>query len=104
MLSQTDAQVTERRYFTDRPTAEEITALARHLPGGVRDLLSTRTSRLKELSLDPARLTDAEITELLTKEPKLLRRPILTDGERVIVGLDRAAMTALAEADGASAR
>lgn len=96
MLSQTDAQITERRYFTERPTHEELQGLARLLPGGVRDLLSTRTSRLRELGITPESLGDDEILDLLTREPKLLRRPILTDGQRIVVGLDRAAMTDLA--------
>ena len=96
MLSQTPAHVTERRYFTDLPTRDELAALASRLPGGIRDLLSTRTGRLRELGVDPAALSEDEILELLTWEPKLLRRPILTDGERVIVGLDRRAMADMA--------
>lgn len=96
MLSQSAAHVTERRYFTEKPTREELEGLARRLPGGVRDLLSTRSSRLKELDLAPDELDDEAILDLLTREPKLLRRPILTDGERVIVGLDRKAFADMA--------
>jgi arsenate reductase-like glutaredoxin family protein len=96
VLSQIDAHITERRYFTQRPTRGELEGLARLLPGGVRDLLSTRTSRLKELGVSPKDLSDEQIVDLLTKEPKLLRRPILTDGERIVVGLDRQAMADLA--------
>lgn len=96
MLSQTTAHVTERRYFTDRPTRAELEGLARLLPGGARDLLSTRSSRLKALGLRPEALGDEEILDLLAREPKLLRRPILTDGRRIIVGLDRKAIADLA--------
>jgi len=96
VLSQATAPVHERRYFTDRPTPEELRNLARLLPGGMRDLLSTRSSRLKELGLDPANLDDAALADLLAREPKLLRRPIVTDGRRIIVGLDRKAIADLA--------
>lgn len=96
MLSQAPKPVTERRYFTDRPTPDELKALGRLLPGGVRDLLSTRSSRLKELDVRPADLDEDGLAELLCREPKLLRRPIVTDGKRIIVGLDRKAIADLA--------
>lgn len=48
---------------------------------------------MRALGLDPAALDDEAIFDLLTREPKLLRRPILTDGRRIIVGLDRQAIT-----------
>lgn len=86
----------ERRYFTDKPTREELAELARLLPGGVRDLLSKRSSRLKELGLRADALDDGALLDLLTREPKLLRRPIVTDGKRIIVGLDRKAIAEMA--------
>lgn len=99
MLSQGDRPVTERAYFQSLPTREELASLARRLPGGIRDLLSVRSSRLKQLNLDAGTLDDEAIYDLLTREPKLLRRPIVTDGTRVIVGLDRNAITALLNSD-----
>lgn len=99
MLSHASRPVRERHFFKDLPTRGELEALARRLPGGVRDLLSTRSARLKELGLRPEMLDDEALYDLLTREPRLLRRPIVTDGARVIVGLDRAAIAALAETD-----
>lgn len=99
MLSDADREVTERQYFKSLPTREELESLARLLPGGIRDLLSVRSSRLKALGLDPTTLDDDAIADLLTREPKLLRRPILTDGKRIIVGLDRQAITAFLHTD-----
>lgn len=94
MLSHGDLDVNERQYFKSLPTRAELESLARLLPGGVRDLLSVRSSRVRELGLDPKTLSDDAIYDLLTHEPKLLKRPILTDGQRVIVGLDREAISA----------
>lgn len=100
MLSQGTRPVHERRYFTERPTREELAALGRLLPGGVRDLLSTRSSRLKELGIRPGDLDDPALLDLLSREPKLLRRPIVTDGQTIIVGLDRKAIADIARDGG----
>jgi arsenate reductase-like glutaredoxin family protein len=96
VLSQGTARVHERRYFTDKPTPEELRQLAALLPGGVRDLVAPRSSRLKELGIRPEEMDEEALIELLAREPKLLRRPIVTDGRRVVVGLDRAAIAELA--------
>jgi arsenate reductase-like glutaredoxin family protein len=82
--------------MTEHPTRAELEALAALLPGGVRDLVAPRSSRLKVLGIDPAALDDDALLDLLVREPKILRRPIVTDGRRVVVGLDRAAIAALA--------
>ncbi len=65
---------------------DEIRALAARLPGGARDLISLRSTKYKELGLDIEKISEAEAVELLAKEPKLWRRPVVTDGDRVIIG------------------
>ena len=35
--------------------------------------------------------TDAELVELMASEPRLIRRPILTDGSRIIIGFKQGA-------------
>ena len=40
----------------------------------------------KKLGLDPASLGDEQMMELVLAEPRMLRRPILVDGDRVLVG------------------
>ncbi|MDF2631075.1 MAG: hypothetical protein K0R39_4906 [Symbiobacteriaceae bacterium] len=95
MLGETDAQVTERQYFKQTPSADEIRALAALLPGGVRDILSTRSRRYKELELAEKSLTDAELVDLLAAEPGLWRRPIVVRGNQVVVGFDAKNLEAL---------
>lgn len=72
--------------------------MARLLPGGARDLLSTRSTRYRELGFaeDPARIpaNDDALLDLLAEEPRLLRRPIVTDGRAAVVGYDEAALRA----------
>ena len=36
----------------------------------------------------------ADLLDLLAREPRLLRRPIISDGRRAVVGFDRALLAA----------
>ena len=40
-------------------------------------------------------MSDAELIALMVKEPRLLRRPILDLGDRLLIGFDRTAYESL---------
>lgn len=88
MLGGTDARVTERLYFKQKPTVAEVRELAALLPGGARDILSTRSRRYKELGLAEKSLSDADLIDLLAQEPGLWRRPIVVRNGQAVVGFD----------------
>lgn len=88
MLDAKPVHVTERRYFKEKPTPEEVRWLAARLPGGARDLLSTRSRRYKELGLAGRDFSDDELIALLAAEPGLWRRPVVVRGDQVVVGYD----------------
>jgi Spx/MgsR family transcriptional regulator len=79
----------ERHIWSEAPCRDELAQIAAALPGGVRSLLSTRSTRYRELKLDWDRLSDEQLLDLLAKEPKLLRRPIIWDGVHAVVGAKR---------------
>lgn len=97
MLGELGADVHERRYFTDRPTEDEILELAKLLPGGIDDIISTRSRRYRELELADKELTEEEWVRLLATEPGLWRRPIAVKGDKTVVGYNEDALRALAE-------
>jgi arsenate reductase-like glutaredoxin family protein len=45
--------------------------------------------------LDRKPVSDAELVALMAKEPRLLRRPLVVDGRRLVVGFDREALESL---------
>jgi Spx/MgsR family transcriptional regulator len=90
-LSRRRLAFTTRDLFKQPLSAAEIRALARRTAGGLRALLSTRTAQYKALGLDRRQVSDAELVELMAKEPRLLRRPILVADDSVVVGYDREA-------------
>jgi Spx/MgsR family transcriptional regulator len=95
VLSRKKVAFTTRDLFKQPLTAAEIKALAAKAPGGVRGLLSTRTSQYKALGLDTKKVSDEQLIALMAKEPRLLRRPLTLAGNRLVVGFDGAALEAL---------
>lgn len=95
LLGGTGVQVTERLYFKQKATPDEVRTLAALLPGGVRDILSTRSRKYKELGLAEKSLTDDELIDLLAQEPGLWRRPIVIREGQAVVGFDAKSLEAL---------
>ena len=89
LLGSADVAVNERQYFKQKPTVDEVRAIAAKLPGGARDILSTRSRKYKELGLAEKELSDDELISLLAEEPGLWRRPIIIAGEEIVVGYDQ---------------
>lgn len=100
LLGELGAEVEERRYFDQLPGRDEIEKLAAMLPGGVMDIVSTRSRRFKELGLEGQNLSHDEWVDLLSREPGLWRRPIAVRGKRIVVGFDQEALEELVRAEG----
>lgn len=78
----------ERHLFKDTPTKKELMEILSLTTEGVDELLATRGETYKNLNMDVQELPLSEVIKLVINEPKLLRRPILTDGKKLIVGFN----------------
>jgi len=79
-------EIKERDFFKEPFTREEIKAL---LPGKpVSEMFSFRSPSFKELGIDQAKLKDDELINMMLKEPRLIRRPIVKIGKNVYFGAD----------------
>ena len=72
-------------------TVEDIIAKA----GSVAAVLNTRHAIVKEKGWADKPPSPAEFAKAVAKEPNLLRRPILIDGKKVIIGFDKPAYAKL---------
>ncbi len=79
----------ERHLFKNPPTVEELMDIIKITENGLEDILSTRGQVFKDLNVDIDNLKVSEVLKLLTSEPGLLRRPIITVGERLIIGYNK---------------
>jgi arsenate reductase-like glutaredoxin family protein len=90
-LSRRGAAFVTRDLFKQPLGVDEIRRLAKLARGGLRGLLSTRSTQVKALGLDRPGVSDAQILQAMAKEPRLIRRPLLVDGRTLVIGFDREA-------------
>jgi Spx/MgsR family transcriptional regulator len=95
VLSRRGVKFETRDLFKQPLQPDEIRRLAALTPDGVRGLLSIRSPQVKALGLDRRQVSDDELIRLMAKEPRLLRRPLLQDGRRLVVGFNADAYASL---------
>ena len=72
--------------FKDPLSRKEIEGLLKLIP--MDQLFSRKSRRVKALGLDVDALNDVEKLDLMTREPALLRRPIVIAGRSSVEGFD----------------
>ena len=91
--------VEERDYFKEPFTEAELRELVAEVgEPGVSAVFAARSPSLKKMGLTAAELDDDRKLSLMLEEPRLVRRPIIRLGDRLIVG---ASVKAITEAMGA---
>ncbi|MBK5442537.1 MULTISPECIES: Spx/MgsR family RNA polymerase-binding regulatory protein [unclassified Peribacillus] len=76
----------ERHLFKETPTEGELKRILELTTEGLDEVLATRSEAYKCLHVNIDEMLLSDVIQLLTKEPKLLRRPILIYGEKLVVG------------------
>ena len=98
MLLQKGMEVEERDFFKESFTEAELTELA--APVGLSELFARRSPSLKKLGLAGAELDDAEMLRLMLEEPRLVRRPLVKVGDKLLVGANLKNLEAALESMG----
>ncbi len=94
---QNGLEVTDRDFFKETFSESEIRELA--AMAGTENIFARRSPSLKKLSLVDKELSDDEMVKLMLQEPKLVRRPLIKVGGKLMVGGGTAAVeAAIAEA------
>jgi regulatory protein spx len=76
----------EQHLFRETPDAEELRRILSLTTQGIDEILAKRSKEYKDLGIDVEELSLNEFLDLVIEKPKLLRRPILTNGEKLVVG------------------
>lgn len=83
---QKKVEFNDRDFFKEPFTHEEIKSL---LQGkSASDMFSFKSPSVKALGLDLAKLKDNDLINLMLKEPRLIRRPVVKIGKSVYFGAD----------------
>lgn len=78
----------EKHLFRQTPTADELRRILSLTTHGIDEILAKRSKEYKTLDVDVEDLSLSEFLDLIIEKPKLLRRPILTNGHKLVVGYD----------------
>jgi arsenate reductase/regulatory protein spx len=70
-------------------TVDEIVELSKL--SSVDDMFAWKSPSSKPYREKRGTATDAELIELMANEPRLIRRPILTDGSQIVFGFKQGA-------------
>ena len=85
-------ELEERDFFKEPFTQQEIQELASDV--GTAQIFARRSPSLKKLGLADRDLSDEQMVSLMLQEPRLVRRPLVRIGGRLLVGANIKAVEA----------
>ena len=83
-------EINERDFFKDTFTRAEIDELLQGRPAP--EMFNFRSPSFKQLGLERDKLSDNELIDLMLKEPRLVRRPVVRIDSNVYFGADRSVL------------
>ena len=92
MLLQNGVEIQERDFFKEPFTEQEIRELAGS--ASISQIFARRSPSLKKMGLADKDLSEGEMLELMLKEPRLVRRPLVRLGGQLLVGANLKAVEA----------
>lgn len=90
ILKESGVEYERREYFKDRFTKDELGNLLASHGLTVQDVVSKRSTPYKERDLANIDLSDDEMLDLMVEDPRLLRRPLVISGDKVVIGHNEA--------------
>lgn len=68
------------------PVYEELISMARLAGLEVKDLVNKKSQVFKKMNISLPELSELEIADLIKENPRILIRPVLTNGSQIILG------------------
>ncbi len=69
--------------------------LAQAANSTVKDLINSKSQAFKKLKPDLAGMKDPEVIQLIYSEPRIMKRPVLSDGQHLVIGFSEEAFQAM---------
>ncbi len=85
-------ELEERDFFKEPFTQQEIQELASDV--GTAQMFARRSPSLKKMGLADQDLSEEQMVSLMLQEPRLVRRPLVRIGGRLLVGANLKAVEA----------
>lgn len=75
-----------REYLKQPLSCDELTALWKAVDCPIRDMIRPSEAEYKAQGLGDVNLSDDELLDALATNPKLMQRPIVSNGKKAIIG------------------
>ena len=89
-LSQQNMEMKERDFFKNPFNQSEIEGLLQGKPAS--EMFNFRSPSFKQLGLEREKLSDKELIDLMLKEPRLVRRPVVRIDGKVYFSADKSVL------------
>ncbi|MCC5796588.1 MAG: arsenate reductase (glutaredoxin) [Methylophaga sp.] len=86
LLNENASDVEIINYLDTPPSPDELKDILNRLGIGPRDLLRRKEALYKSLNLDDPTLSDQQLTDIMSQNPKLIERPIVIHGAKAAIG------------------
>src|SRR5574342_580106 len=85
-LNEHDVKFQEHNIITSPLSRDELMNILAFTENGTEDIISTRSKVFQKLDIDLDELSVSDLIDLISKNPGLLRRPIILDNKRMQIG------------------
>ena len=92
-LSHAGIDLEERDFFQNPFCENELRLLLGDRPPS--DFFSWKSPSFRALGQPPESFSEEDLLRLMLREPRLIRRPLLQVGDKVIIGVDKKALEEL---------
>ena len=92
-LSQKNVEINERDFFKNPFSRAEIEELLHGKPA--TEMFNFRSPSFKNLGVEQEKLSNDDMIELMLKEPRLVRRPVVRMDNKVFFGADKSVLERL---------
>lgn len=82
----------ERNVSKNNLSKKELVDILKHLPNGLDELFSYRSSAHKKLAINIEECSLHHVLDLMIEHPTLLRKPIIKKGTKISVGFNEEAL------------
>ena len=87
-LQEHNIEFKEKNIFSTLLKEEEIKNLLMRSENGSEDIISKRSKIILEQKIDVEAMSTSELIRFIQKNPSVLKRPIMIDDSRFVVGYD----------------
>jgi Spx/MgsR family transcriptional regulator len=85
-LEEANVSFTYHDLLKQTPSLNELTTLAQQAGVTIKELVNTKSQAYKQSKPDLQAMTEQEIYELVSANPRILIRPLLSNGKKLLIG------------------